>query len=360
MPTSLRWMIWIATVAALFALAGCGAKGETAGSRKAGAQADTALLAAADLDTVARHDLSAGVPVSGTLTPGWQAHVTAALDDVLQDVLVREGQRVSKDQVLARFRLGSVEADAASARAQLRSATADWERQKNLLAEGAVSERDVETADAAFRAAQAQAEAATRRLGDATVRAPGAGVVTTRSVQTGDRVSMGDPLFVVADTRTLEFEATVPSELVSHVKVGAAVVLTASGFPSGAIHGRVARVSNTADDATRQVKVYASVPNADGRLVGDLYASGSIVVREAAGALSVPAAAVRRDGETSVAWVLGADGRLAKHTVKPGLRDEAHDLVQVLEGLVAGDRVLVGPVEGLAAGQPARVTGKER
>jgi membrane fusion protein (multidrug efflux system) len=339
MPTYLRCMIRITAVAALFALAGCGAHGETAGTGKAGAQPDTALLAAADLDTVARHDLSAGVPVSGTLTPGWQARVTAALDDVLQDVVVREGQRVGKGEVLAHFRLGSVEADAASARAQLRSATADWERQKNLLAEGAVSERDVETA---------------------TVRAPGAGVVTTRSVQTGDRVSMGDPLFVVADTRTLEFEATVPSELVSHVRVGAAVVLTASGFPSGAIHGRVARVSNTADDATRQVKVYASVPNADGRLVGDLYASGSIVVRQAPGVLSVPAAAVRRDGETSVAWVLGADGRLARRTLKPGLRDEAHDLVQVLEGLIAGDRVLVGPVEGLAAGQPARVTGKER
>lgn len=353
-------IIRIAAVAALFALAGCGAKGETAASRKAGAPADTALLAAADLATVARHDLAAGVPVSGTLTPGWQARVTAALDDVLQDVVVREGQRVGKGEVLAHFRLGSVEADAASARAQLRSATADWERQKNLLAEGAVSERDVETAEAGYRASQAQNEAAARRLGDATVRAPGAGVVTTRSVQTGDRVSMGDPLFVIADTRTLEFEATVPSELVSHVKVGAAVLLTASGFPSGAIRGRVARVSNTADDATRQVKVYASVPNEDGRLVGNLYATGSIVVRQAAGVLTVPSAAVRADGDGSVAWVLGADGRLAKRTLRSGLRDEAHDLVQVLAGLAEGERVLVGPAEGLTGGQPARVTGKER
>ncbi len=359
MHTSFRWMIRIAAVAALFALAGCGGKGETASAHQAGAPADTALLAAADLATVARHDLSSGVPVSGTLAPGWQARVTSPVDDVLQDVLVREGQRVAKGEVLGHFRLGSVQADAASARAQLRSATSDRERQKNLLAEGAVSERDVETAEAAFRAAQAQDEAAARRLADATVRAPGAGVVTRRSVQSGDRVGKGDPLFVIADTRTLEFEATVPSEFVQHVKVGAPVVLTASGYSGGTIGGHVARVSNTADDATRQVKVYATVPNADGRLVGDLYASGSIVVKQTTHVVCVPATAVRSDGNASIVWVLGADGRLAKRTVKPGLRDESRDLVEVLEGIAVGDRVLVGPAEGLSPGQPARVTGKE-
>jgi RND family efflux transporter MFP subunit len=359
MQTTFRWMFRGAAVAALIAVAGCGGKGETATAKKSGAAADTALLAAADLATVTRHDLSAGVPVSGTLTPGWQARVTAPLDDVLQDVTVREGERVTKGQVLARFRLGSVEADAAAARANLRSATADWERQKNLLAEGAVSERDVETAESAYRAALARNEVAARQLADATVRAPGAGVVTTRSVQTGDRVGTGDPLFVVADTRMLEFEATVPSELVGHVKVGAPVVLTASGFTSGAIRGHVARVSNTADDATRQVKVYASVPNADGKLVGDLYASGSIVVSQVTGVLSVPGAGIRRAGDTVSAWVLGADGRLAKRTVRTGLRDEAQDLVQVLAGLADGDRVLVGPADGLTDGQPARVAGKE-
>jgi len=58
-------------------------------------------------------------------------------------------------------------------------------------------------------------------------------------------------------------------------------------------------------------------------------------------------------------WVLGKDGRLAKRTIKPGLRDESHDLVEVLEGIAEGDRVLIGPAEGLSPNQPARVTGKE-
>ena len=358
MNTTLRWTLRIAAFAALAALTGCGGK-PGAAAHAGGAVPDTALLAADDVARVTRSDLSAGVPVSGTLTPGWQARVTAPLDDVVQEVVVREGQRVTRGQVLAHFRMGSVEADAASARAALKSATADWERQKNLFAEGAVSQHDVETAEAAYRAAQAQEAVASRRLNDATVRAPGAGTVATRSVQSGDRVSTGDPLFVIADTHTLEFEATVPSEYISRVRQGAEVVLTVSGFSSGAIRGHVARVGNTADEATRQVKVYAEVPNDSGRLVGDLYASGAIVVEHVAHALAVPSAALRREGAVTFAWVLGPDGRLARRNVKAGLRDEARDLVQVLAGLAEGDRVLVGPAEGLVSGQVARVSGKE-
>ena len=361
MTTTPRWMILIAAAALAIATAGCGEPAKVADAQAGkGAPADTALLAAADLAVAARSDLSAGVPVSGPLAPGWRTHVTSPFDDVVQEVLVREGERVAKGQALARFRLGSVEAGAASARAVLRSAAADWERQKNLLKEGAVSERDAESAEAAYRAAAAQEEAASRRLLDATVRAPGAGTVTARSVQSGDRVKSGDPMFVVADTHELELEASVPGELIALVKVGAPVSLTVSGFGSGAITGHVARINATADPATRQVKVYATVPNPGGRIVGDLYASGNILVQRASGVLAVPSAAIRREDSGTFAWVVGADGRAQKRAVTPGLRDETQDRVQVLAGLAEGERVIVGPAEGLAAGQPVRIAGRER
>jgi RND family efflux transporter MFP subunit len=361
MNTTFRWMLGIAAAAALVTAAGCAGKSDVADAQSGkGAPADTALLAAADIAVAAREDLSAGVPVSGPLAPGWRAHVTAALDDVVLEVLVREGQRVRKGQALARFRMGAVEADAASARAALKSASSDWERQKNLLREGAVSERDVESAEAAYRAAAAQAEQAGRQLQDATVRAPGDGTVTTRSVQSGDRVGTGDPLFVVADTRELEFEATVPSEFVPLVKVGAPVQLSLAGYGEGTISGHVARINSTADPATRQVKVYATVPNPGQRLVGDLYATGSILIERAGNVLAVPSAALHRDDAGTVAWVVGADQRAAKRVVKPGLRDERRDRVQVLSGIAEGERVVIGPVEGLTTGQPVHVAGKER
>jgi RND family efflux transporter MFP subunit len=350
-----------AAVAAAFA-AGCGPKAEKKPVAPAGTAspvaADEVLLAPTDVAAAARLDLATGVPVSGTLAAGWEAQITSPFDDVVEDVLVREGQRVAKGQVLARFRHDTVTPAAASAAARLKSAAADHERQKNLLAEGAVSQRDLEAAEAAWRAAQAEAAAADKRLADATVRAPGSGSVTARHVQAGSRVGAGDPLFVVADTREVEFEASVPSEHVRLVRPGAAVRLEVTGFESGTIHGRVARVNAQADPATRQVKVYVTVPNGETRLVAGLFASGHVLTQEARKVLAVPSAAVRREGDRTYAWVIEA-GRLDRRTLRTGLRDESRDLVEVLDGLGEGASVVVGPVEGFAPGRPARVSGRE-
>lgn len=363
-----RILLTSAALAAAIALAGCG-RGPSAdaghGAAKPGAAnaaaapaGGEALLAPTDIAVARRADLTAGVPVSGTLAPGLEARVTSPFDDVLEEVVGREGQRVAKGEVLARFRMTAYEADLASARAALKSAQADHERMKNLFAEGAVSQRDVESAEAAWRAAQAGEAVAARRTADAVVRAPFAGTIATRSAQTGDRVGGGEPLFVIADTRELEFEATVPSEHVAHVRPGAAVRLTVTGA-EGEIEGRVARVNATADPATRQVKVYVRVPNAGGRLVGGLFASGQVLTRQSRSALAVPTAAVR--GEDGAAWVyVLAQGRLARREVRTGVRDDAHDLVEVLSGIAAGDTVVTGTLAGLGEGQTVRVTGTEK
>jgi len=367
--TPSRILIASAALAATLALAGCGG-GHSADAAHGAGQTDShsanaatvpgseALLAGSDIAVARRADLAAGVPVSGTLAPGLEARVTSPFDDVLEQVVAREGQRVAKGEVLARFRMTAYEADLASARAALKSAQADHERMQNLFAEGAVSQRDVESAEAAWRSAQAGEAVAARRMADAVVRAPFAGTIATRSAQTGDRVGGGEPLFVIADTRELEFEATVPSEHVALVRPGAAVRLTVTGA-TGEIDGRVARVNATADPATRQVKVYVRVPNAGGRLVGGLFASGQVLTRQARSALGVPTAAVR--GDDGAAWVyVVAQGRLARREVRTGVRDDAHDLVEVIEGLTAGDTVVTGTLAGLAEGQAVRVTGTEK
>jgi membrane fusion protein (multidrug efflux system) len=360
MPKPIRILI-VAALAALVA-AGCGGasnKKPVAGTPASPeAIADAALLAPTDVAVAARLDLAAGVPVSGTLSAGWEARITSPFDDIVEEVLVREGQVVGKGEVLARFRLESMTTSAASAEAQLKSASADYERQKNLLAEGAVSQRDLEASEARWRAAQAEQAAAAKHLADATVRAPEAGSVTARSVQSGTRVKMGDPMFVVANTHELEFEASIPSEFVRLVRPGAEVKLDVTGYEAGTIRGRVARINAQADAATRQVKVYVNVPNHDGRMVGGLFASGNVVTREARKVLAVPTAAIRREGDATFAWVL-AQGRLQKKPVKPGLRDESRDLVEVVEGLTEGDQVVTGPVDGFVPGRAARVSGKE-
>jgi RND family efflux transporter MFP subunit len=340
----------------LLALAsGCG--GAKSAAKEDASSPAPALLAATDVAVVSRTDVAAGVPVSGTLTPVVDIRITAPLGEVLESVRVREGQAVAQGEVLARFRVASLEPAAASARAARQIAAADYERMKNLYQEGAVAERDVQSAEAALRAAEASEAQALKRFEDATVRAPVAGVIAQRWVQAGDRVGEADPLFQLVNVSELEFEATVPTQYVASVRPGSPVQLSVTGYPAGSIGGRVARVNATADPATRQVKVYVSVPNPGGRLVGGLFASGNVVTRQSRHTLAVPSAAVRRDARGAFAMVVQG-GRLARHELETGVRDEIRDLVEVVAGLQERDTVVTGPIEGLNVGQPVRLAGK--
>ena len=197
-----------------------------------------------------------------------------------------------------------------------------------------------------------------RWLADTVVRAPFAGVVAERSVKSGDRVSDGDPLFRVVNTAELEFEATVAAEHAAQLKTGTPVALMVAGIPDGAISGRISRINATADPATRQLRVYVAVPNKEGRLVGDLFASGRVVMREASQSLAVPPSAIHAapSGGSQV-WVI-EDHKLALRTVTPGLQDETQNLVQVQSGLRAGDTVVVASAEGLKVGQTIQLAGQ--
>jgi RND family efflux transporter MFP subunit len=344
----------VALAAALAAaVAGCGA---SAGKEAAARGPDVAVLAASDLAKVGRADLATGVLVQGTLQPARDVNLAAPFPEVLDEVTVKEGQAVAAGQVLARFRATSIAPAAAGAEAARRVAAADYARMQSLFQEGAVSQRDLDGAEAQLRAAEAQAALAGKRLGEASVRAPFAGVVARRYVQGGDRVSDGDPLFRVVNTDELEFSASVPTEAMAGVRPGAKVALTVSGLDGAVVAGRVSRVNATVDPATRQVKIYVTVPNRDHRLAGDMFATGRVVVREARNAVALPAGAAQTAGGATYAWVV-AGGKLEKRPVTIGLRDELAELVEVKSGLAGGETVVVSPMEDLTPGQPVQVGG---
>jgi len=349
-----------AALATIAALEGCAGSTSAARDGKEAAP-EGALLAADDVALVVVADLVAGVPVSGTLQPAVDVKLNAPLTEVIETVLIKEGQAVRRGQVLARFHAGALEPAVASAEARHRHAASDYARMLNLVKAGAVSARDVEDAESALKAADAQWAEARKRLDDVTVRSPIDGVVAERFVESGDRVSDGDPMFRVVDTHELEFEATVPAEHVAAVHAGAQVRLTVSGSDAP-VTGRIARVNATADEATRQVRVYVAVPNANGKLVGGLFASGRLVTAEATRVPAMPTAALRDSaaGGPGASVLVVEDGKLARRAVTIGVRDDARDLVQVVSGLAEGDTVVTGPIQGLEPGRLVAIGGKER
>jgi RND family efflux transporter MFP subunit len=336
-------------------------RGERAGAatRAPVDSARTAVLGASDVARVARADLIAGVPVSGTLKPSLEVRIASPIAEVVEQVLVKEGAAVRQGEVLARFRTSAVGPAALSAEAQRHKANSDYERMQNLFKEGAVSAQDVENAEVVLRAAEATAAEAKKRLDEATVRAPVSGVISQRAVDSGNRVKDGDLLFVLVNTAELEFEATVPSEYIGNVRVGAPVVFAVTGVTDAGLGGRVSRVNATVDPATRQVKIYVTVPNRGARLVGGLFASGRIALRQVKGAVAVPQSALRSDPDGKAYVLLVEAGRIARRAVTPGTTDEQASLVEITAGLAGGELVVIGPASGLEVGQPVTIAGGE-
>ncbi len=363
-----------ATAIAALALAGLGLLGGC--KREPSAQAEEAgtpatVVGAESVVIVDSTSLHTGPVVSGTLTPEREAEVRAEVAGTVLETFVEPGQRVKRGTLLGRIDDRAVRDSYLSARAAVRSAEENLqvarrnaERNERLAAAGAIAERDRETAtwnatnaEATLADARARLASAQKELAYTQVRSPIDGVVSERQATGGDVVQTGNPLFTVVDPRSLQLEGTVAAEQVGKLQPGAPVAFTVSGYPGRTFHGVVDRINPAADPATRQVRVYAKIPNADQGLVAGLFAEGRIGT-DRRSVLLVPISAVDQRGVTPTVLVVRG-GRVEQQGVELGVRDAATDRLEIRAGLQAGDTVLVGAATAIVPGTAVRVTPEE-
>lgn len=343
-------------------ISGCNAEAE-----KPAAAAPVAVqVGGENVLTVKRDRIVAGPLISGELRAANEATVRAELGGSLLQVAVEEGQAVRRGTLLGRIETAtlddtrrSAESALKNAESQLDVARREAERATQLVAAGALAARDAEVARANVTAAEAQVadararlQSAQKQLGDAVLRSPINGVVAVRSANVGDVVSPGTALFTIIDPTSMRLEASVPSDALASLRVGAPVQFTVRGYDSP-FEGQIDRISPQADAATRQVPIFVGVTNAGGRLVAGLFAEGRVVSESAEG-LVVPVNAVNMS--ESEPWVLRVSGgKTEKVTVTLGLRDERTERVQVLSGVNEGDVVLLGAAQGITPGTAVTV-----
>jgi membrane fusion protein, multidrug efflux system len=346
--------------------AGC-ANGEEKAPEPAAAAA-AVQIGAENAVTVGRGDIVVGPIISGELRAQREATVRAELGGSMMQVTVEEGQPVRRGTLLGRIDARTLDEARDSAASAVKSAedhlyqvTREADRTEQLVSAGALATRERDIARSAITAAEAQlADAksrlasAQRNLGDAIISSPLAGVVSHRAVNAGDVVSPGTELFTIIDPSSMRLEASVPSDALQALRVGATVQFQVRGYDQP-FEGRIERISPQADAATRQVPIYVAIPNAGGRLVAGLFAEGRVVSESAMG-LIVPQNSVNMgDG---MPWVLRvSNGRTEKVPVTLGLRDPRTERVQIVSGVNENDILLRGAAQGITPGTPVIVGG---
>jgi RND family efflux transporter MFP subunit len=353
--------------AALLGLAGC--KGNAPPAESA-AGPPVVTVGRENIAIATSTELRSGPPISGTLEPNRAATVRAEVGGTVLQSNFEEGDRVKEGAVLARIEDAALGDAALSARSAVRSAEAslevsrkNLERTERLHEAGAVADRDLESArvtatnaEGALADAQARLAAAREQLSLATVRAPFAGIVSARQAKEGDVVQVGAPLYSIVDPAILRLEANVPSEQVGRVRPGTPVEFTVTGLDHR-FTGTIDRVNPVVDPTTRQIRVYASLKNADHALAGGLYAQGRVATQSSRG-VAVPLTAVDDHGPEPIVHRL-TGGRVVDAPVKLGIRDEVAEMVEITSGIAAGDTVLLGSAQGVTAGSRVRVLQEE-
>jgi len=321
-----------------------------------------------NVTVIAVSTLSSGPAISGALVADKTAAIRAEVGGAVIAVLQDPGARVARGTPLARIddsaiRDSWLSAKSAVTQAQLASdiARREQERAEKLLAAGAIAENALEAARRGNLGAQAQLDdakarfaSAQKNLDNTVVKAPYDGIVSERQVNPGDIVAPGAPMFTVVDPRTMRLEGSVPADQLGAVRIGAPVKFTVTGYPGRPFIGTISNIYPSADPQTRQVRLYARIPNAGNGLVAGLFATGRVSSTTRDG-LTAPLNAVDQRG-IKPAVVRIKNGKVERVEVTIGLRDEGTERVEISGGVAAGDTLLVGAAQGITPGTPVKVS----
>ncbi|MEO6227845.1 MAG: efflux RND transporter periplasmic adaptor subunit [Thermomonas sp.] len=338
----------------VFALAACGKGGE---ANKLPPLADVATFEVAPAGT------SSGHGWDGVIEAVRRADLSAQTAGRVTSVDVDVNARVAAGTVLLRISAVEQDAGANTARAQLRAAEAsaveaqqNYQRFAALAAGQYVSRAQVDQTRAARDAAVAARDAARAQLAQAAqqaaytvVRAPFAGVVARRDVEPGESVSPGQPLLSVYAPGALRIEVAVPQTRAEAIRGDPrAHVLLPGGRQ--VVPARVI-VFPVADVATHSVNVRIELPDLDlapapGTTAKVVFDADASAAGSTGAMLHIPASAVAQRGELSGVYVRQGN-RLLLRQLRLG--SQAGDMVEVISGLNAGDKVASDPVAALQA-----------
>lgn len=281
------------------------------------------------------------------------------------------GEAVKRGQILAILDAPEVEQQLAAAKADLQTAVANQKlaaataaRWRELLAKGAVSrqaaderEADLDTRTAAMNAARAEVARLQATLDFTRLTAPFDGIVTSRSVQVGALVTVGDsatsPLFTIADVSRIRAFVRVPQRYSPQVTPDTRVELTLPEYPGRKFAAKIVRSAGAVDPSSGTLLVELLADNSDLLLRPGSYAQAGFAVDANGSAVVIPPSALMIGAAGPRVALFDPSGHVVIRPVVIG-RDRGR-VIEVVEGLRPEDSVIDNPPDALQQGDPVRL-----
>ena len=352
---TLKNSLFLIVLAAALALSAC----SRGGNKAPAASSLTVTLVAAE-----RRQIDREIVASGSVAAWQEMSLGVEVAGLrVANVLVEPGDKVVAGQALVELDRRTLDVQARQAEASLAQARANAElaisqekRGATLLERNLISTNDFEVlranrskAEAQVVSAEAERDASKLRLGFATLRAPDAGVISTRNVQPGQIVSGGGELLRLIRRGRLEWRAEVSENDLPRIKVGATVDLR--GPAGDVVTGVIRAVSPSIDPQTRTALVYADLEK-PGALRAGMFAEGRLRVGKADVTVIPRQSVVFRDGYPYV-FVMGEGGKVLQRRIESG--PPQGEFIEVRSGLKDGEKVVARGAGFLSDGDIVKV-----
>ena len=291
---------------------------------------------------------------AGSTVPDEEVDLSFETSGKVVEIYFEEGTHVRQGDLLAKINDKPLQAELKKLEAQVPLAKDRVYRQRTLLARDAVSQEAFEQVSTEYEKLMADIDLVKSHIAQTELRAPFDGIIGLREVSEGAYTSPTTRIATLTKIKPLKIDFSIPESYSSEVKKGTKIIFRIDG-PTGLMEDYAATVyavESKLDVDTRTLKVRAVYPNHDESILPGRYASVEITRREIKDAIAIPSEALIPEMGKNIVY-LYKSGKAQPVEIATGLRTESH--VQVLDGLAAGDTLIISGVMQLRTGLPVTI-----
>ena len=275
----------------------------------------------------------------------------------LTEILFEEGQTVETGDVLVKLDSLEPVADLAAANAVLVESTASYKRSRELFKTNVGSESQLLQDEARKIADEAMVSVAEARMAETIVRAPFAGRIGLRRVSIGSLVGPGTVITTLDDTSVIKVDFDIPEVYLSRLEPGLTVNARSAAWPDQEFTGSVSSVDTRVDPVSRTLRVRSVMPNENGLLRPGMFLTVTLL-NESIEAMVIPERALIPERSMQYVYVVADNKVVERRPVRIGRRRPGE--VEILEGLSAGELVIVDGTQKARDGKPVHILKTEK
>lgn len=346
----------LVTLAAAVLVGACGS-GKSEAAPNAGGAGGARPAAQVEVAVAFTDTVIDAIVATGQIEPMQQISLSPDVSGRVVELLFREGAQVGRGTALLKIDDAEIRAEVARARAERDLTVQALARTRQLLADKAAAQADLERVEAAARSAEATLDLLQLRLARTTVRAPFGGVIGQRLVSIGDYVTPMSQLLTLQTVSPQRVTFTVPERYAAELRRGQKVAFRVAAITARTFEATVDFVDPVVSLPARTITVKAVAANPGAVLQAGMFIEARLATAVRSAATVIPEEAVAPTAGGTFVWVVQGD-KATRREVELGVRTPG--FVEVRRGIDAGDRVVVGGLERLSEGAAVRATEVQR